>query len=167
MPGHLQMDILYTQKYKNFFNLIHFRKLITLRHLLFRRNTIKEYKRKINDMHLGITRSIITSKLEKSTITMLYNIYERANVNLSKLIKFKYFTEEQYIMNKDNAKILARKCETHAKHVELLFYCEKETLNVAKNQKRWISERLRENLQMLYDVKYMLKHLEMKANNYE
>lgn len=118
-------------------------------------------------MHLHITRSIVISKLEKSTIIMLYNIYKKANVNLSKLVKFKYLTEEQYIINKDNAKILARKCETRTKHVEVLLYCEKETLNVAENQKCWLSERLQENLQMLYDIKYMLRNLEMKASNHK
>lgn len=118
-------------------------------------------------MHLNIIRSLITSKLEKSTITMLYNIYKKANVNLSKLVKSKYLTEEQYMKNKDNARILARKCETRTKHVEVLLYCEKVALNVAENQKRWISERLQENLQMLYDIKYMLKNLEMKASNHK
>lgn len=118
-------------------------------------------------MHLCITRSIVISKLEKSIITILYDIYKKANVNLSKLVKFNYFTEEQHIINKDNAKIIARKCETRAKHVELLLYCEKEMLIVAKNQKRWISERLQENLQTLYDVTYMLKDLKIKASHCE
>lgn len=83
---------------------------------------------------------------------MLHNIRKRKSVNLSNLAKFDYFTEEQYIMNKDNAKILARKCETREKHAELLLYCEKEKLTIAEYQNRWISERLQEHLQMLYDI---------------
>lgn len=138
--------------------MLYFHKLI-ISHLLFRRNAMKEYKRKINNKHLYTTQSIIISKLEKSIITMLHDVCKKANVNLSKLAKFNYLTEEQYIINKDNAKILARKCETRAKHVELLLYCEKEKLTIAENKKRWITDQLREHLQILYDIIYMLKKL--------
>lgn len=143
---------------------MYFHKSITLWHL-FRRNAVKEYKKKINNTHLCTTRSIVSSKLEKSVIIMLHDIRKRANVNLSKLVKFNYFTEEQYVMNRDNAKILALKCEMRAKHVELLLYYEKEKLIIAENQKRWISERLQEHLQILYDVKYVLKNLKIKTMN--
>lgn len=90
---------------------------------------------------------------------MLHDIRKAANVNLSKLDKFNYFTEEQYIINKDNAKILVHKCETRMKYIELLLYCEKEKLNIAENQKGWISDQLQEQLQILYDVKYVLKKI--------
>lgn len=141
---------------------LYFRKLIILQHLLFCRSAMKEYKRKINNKHLYTVQSIVISKLEKSTIAMLHDIRKKANVNLSKLVKFNYFTEEQYVTNKDKAKILARKCEIRAKHVELLLYCEKEKLTIAENQKRLISDQLREHLQILYDITCMLKNLKNK-----
>ncbi|XP_011706557.1 PREDICTED: uncharacterized protein LOC105461744 [Wasmannia auropunctata] len=125
-------------------------------------NAIKEYKSEINNMHLYMTRSIVISELEKSIITMLHDIHKEANVNLSKLNKFNYLTEEQYIKNKDDAKILAHKCEMRTKYVEVLLYCEKEKLTIAENQKRWISNQLQEQLQLLYDVTYVLKNLKIK-----
>jgi len=113
-------------------------------------------------MHLSTTRSIIISELEKSIIRMLQGVRTKANVNLPKLDKFNYLTEEQYIMNKDNAKILARKCETRMKYVELLLYCEKEKLTIAENQKQWIHDQMQEQLQTLYDITYVLKNLKIK-----
>ncbi|XP_011058625.1 PREDICTED: uncharacterized protein LOC105148528 [Acromyrmex echinatior] len=128
-------------------------------------NAAKEHKREIRNIHLRTTRSTVISELEKSIITMLRNIRKVANVNLSKLDKFNYFTEEQYMMNKDNARILADKCEIRLKNIELLLYCEKEKLNNAKNQKRWLSNQLQEQLQILYDVKHVLK--QFKINDHE
>lgn len=90
---------------------------------------------------------------------MLHKIRNKADINLSKLIKPNDLTEEQYMMNKDNAKIKARKCDTHVKQLEILLYCEKEKLTIAEYQKQWISDQLQAYLQMLYDIKYMLINL--------
>jgi len=93
---------------------------------------------------------------------MLRDIRRKAaNVNLAK-DKFNYFTEEQYMMNKNNAKILAHKCEMRMNYIEVLLYCEKEKLNFAENRKRWISDQLQEQLQVLYDIKYVLKKFKNK-----
>ncbi|XP_024885105.1 uncharacterized protein LOC112463139 isoform X2 [Temnothorax curvispinosus] len=131
------------------------------------RNAVKKYKRKTNDVYLCTKRSIVISKLEKSTIIMLHEIHKKANVNLSKLVKFNYFTEEQYIINKDNGRILARKYETRVKHAELLLYCEKEKFTIVENQKHWISGQFQEYLQILYNITYVLKNLKIKASNNE
>ncbi|CAL1685675.1 unnamed protein product [Lasius platythorax] len=122
-------------------------------------NKIKKYKSKINNAHLNAKRSIIVAKLEKSTIAMLHKIRNKADINLSKLIKPNDLTEEQYMMNKDNAKIKAQKCDMHVKQLEILLYCEKEKLAIAEYQKQWISDQLQAYLQMLYDIKYMLINL--------
>jgi len=93
---------------------------------------------------------------------MLREMRNKTDIDLSKLFKSYYLTEEQYIVNRDNAKLKARKCETHVKQLEILLYCEKEKLAIAKFQKQWISDQLQTYLQMLYDVKYVLINLETK-----
>lgn len=133
-----------------------------LKHLLFHSNQVKKYKSKINSAYLNVKQSIVAIKLEKSTTAMLHKMRNKTDIDLSKLFKSDYLTEEQYIVNKDNAKIKAQKCETHVKQLEILLYCEKEKLAIAKFQKQWISDQLQTYLQMLYDVKYVLINLEIK-----
>lgn len=130
-----------------------------MKYLLFHSNKVKKYKSKINNACLNAKQSIIVIKLEKSTIAMLREMRNKTDIDLSKLFKPNYLTEERYIVNKDNAKIKARKCETHVKQLEILLYCEKEKLAIAKYQNQWISDQLQTYLQMLYDVKYVLINL--------
>ncbi|XP_025267271.1 uncharacterized protein LOC112638905 [Camponotus floridanus] len=123
---------------------------------------VKKYKSKINNAYLNAKRSIVAIKLKKSTIAMLCEMRNKTDIDLSKLFKSNYLTGEQYIVNKDNAKLKARKCETHVKQLEILLYCEKEKLAIAKFQKQWISDQLQTYLQILYDIKYVLINLETK-----
>ncbi|XP_070149953.1 cilia- and flagella-associated protein 157-like [Polyergus mexicanus] len=118
-----------------------------------------KYKNKINNAHLNAKRSIVIAKLEKSTIAILRQMSNKTDNKLSKIIKLNHLTEEQYVVNKDNAKIKARKCEIYVKQLEVLLYCEKEKLAIAKYQKQWVSDQLQAYLQMLYDVKYVLINL--------
>lgn len=142
------------------FNLIlYFCKLLILQHLLFHSNEKGKYKNKINNAHLNAKRSIVIAKLEKSTIAMLRQMRNKTDNKLSKIIKFNHLTEEQYVVNKDNAKIKAQKCEMYVKQLEILLYCEKEKLAIAKYQKQYVSDQLQAYLQMLYDVKYVLINL--------
>lgn len=130
-----------------------------LHHLLFRRNVVKKYKKEINDKHLSATHSIGSAKIEKSVITILRKIYDKADVSLSKLIKPRIITrlmEQRYIMNKDNALIKAQKCEARVKHLEILLYLERMKFTIAQDQKRWISNQLQIQLQSFHDVKCAL-----------
>lgn len=135
--------------------ILYFCKLILL-YLLLHSNEKEKYKSKINNAHLKAKRSIVIAKLEKSTSDLLCQLHNKTDTKLSKIIKFDHLTEEQYMVNKDNAKIKARKCETYVKQLEVLLYCEKEKLTIAKYQKQWVSDQLQAYMQMLCDVKYVL-----------
>lgn len=102
---------------------------------------------------------------------MLRDSRSKANVQLSKLTTPDHLTEEQYIINRDKAAIEARKCETRVKYLEILLYCEREKLAIAKFRKQWISEQNESQMQMLYDIKRVLMNMKVKNDcelkNYE
>lgn len=117
---------------------------------------MKEFKTRMNDDQMNITRSIITSKLERTAIAMLQNVRNIANIDLSKFDRPDYLTEEKYILTKDNAAVKAEKSETHMNQLKVSLYCEKAKLDIAKYWKQWVSDQLQLNLQMLCDIKVML-----------
>ncbi|XP_072761848.1 cilia- and flagella-associated protein 157 [Anoplolepis gracilipes] len=128
-------------------------------------NEMKKYKSKINDAHLNAKRSTIVVKLEKSMIAMLHKICNNRDHNLpklSKLSKLNHLMKEQYMMNKNNAEMKAQKCEAHVNQLKISLYFEKAKLVIANDQKERISDQLQANLQMLYDIKYLLKNLKIE-----
>lgn len=119
---------------------------------------MKEHKRKINDTRYNAKRFTVANKLTKSTIAMLRKIPKRPYVT-SELIKPIYLTEEEYVINRDNANLEAKKCEVRMKHTEIVLYREKEKLAIAEYQKQWISDQIQIHLRMFYDLKYKLMNL--------
>lgn len=101
----------------------------------------------------------MVTKLEKATNAKLCKIRDKAKTNLSKISKFNYLTEEQYIANIDNAKNRARQCEARVRHLEILLYREKEKLTIAEDKKQRLTNKLQEHTEMLYDAKCALKYL--------
>lgn len=134
-----------------------------LQYLLLRRNVVKKYKREISDKHLSAKHSIVSTKIEKSVITMLRKIHDKADVSLFKLIKPRHLLmEQQYITMKDNALFKAQKCEAYVRYLEILLYLEKEKLAIAKYQKRWVSDQLQIQLRSIYDVERALTSRDSK-----
>lgn len=125
------------------------------------KSAIKEYKRKMNDARLSTKRSMLVVKLEKSTTATLHEIRNNMEANLSKLNTYSYLTEDQYIIQKDNALKRIQGYETHVRNLEILLYRENEKLSIAKYQKQWISDQLQIHLQIFYDIHCVLMNLKI------
>lgn len=101
-------------------------------------------------------------KLEKSAIAILRKNGRKINFYMSDLDKPDHFKEEQYIVNLDKAALEARKCEIHVKCLEILLYCEKEKLAIAKFQNKAISDQLKKHSELLYDIRHVAMNLKLK-----
>jgi len=125
---------------------------------------MKGYKEKIKNAHLNTKRSLLTSKLEKSAIAMLHKSYNKAIQKIPKLDKFDHLMEDEYVLQRDTANFEALECIERMKRLDVSLFCEKEKLVAAKYQKLSISKQLRDQIQVLYDVKYLLTKLTSKNN---
>lgn len=91
-------------------------------------------------------------------------IRDKTDTNLSKISKFNYLTEEQYVTNIDNAKNRARQCEARVRYFEILLYREKEKLTIAEDKKQQLINQLEKHTKMLHDIKCILEDLKAVKN---